>query len=75
MFSLQLTCPELAQLAEVEYETDALGLLIRRCSRCPDDTSCSRSCAARLDRQRGRRALEPGTVLIARSVSSSIARK
>jgi hypothetical protein len=69
MFSMRLTCPELAQPAEVEFETDAIGLLIRRCSGCPSDTSCARSCAARLDRKQGRRLLEPGTVLHARSVA------
>jgi hypothetical protein len=66
MPSYLVTCPEFGHLAEIDLVESPLGLLIQRCSTwrraCHD---CPRTCAARLDRRRGR--LEPGTTLIVRS--------
>ena len=48
-----VTCPETAHLELIEYEDHPLGMLICRCSRFrpPDDITCPRTCAARLDRR------------------------
>jgi hypothetical protein len=48
-----VTCPETAHLELIEYEQEALGLLIAACSRFrpPSALRCPRTCAARLDRR------------------------
>ncbi len=53
MAYLVLTCPETAHLEMIEYEEDALGMLVEACSRFrpPQCVQCPRSCAARLDRR------------------------
>jgi len=53
MICKQVTCPESAHLEMIEFEDSPLGVLITACTRfkpgCP--MSCSRTCAARLDRR------------------------
>ncbi len=48
-----ITCPETAHLELIECEQTPFGLVIARCSRFrPASTvTCSRTCAARLDRR------------------------
>lgn len=64
-----VTCPETAHLEVLEYIDDPLGMLISGCSAFQPEcnVACARLCAARLDRKRGLKRHEPGTVLLARS--------
>jgi hypothetical protein len=52
-----LTCPESVRLALIDCDLSPLGILIRECSLYPCELTCSRECAARLDR-RGLTALD-----------------
>ena len=47
------TCPESAHLEMIEHEDTPCGMLILGCSRFrpPGALACSRTCAARFDRQ------------------------
>lgn len=64
-----VTCPETAHLEQIEYIDSPLGMLIVGCSAFEPACAvrCARTCAARLDRKRGHKRHEPGTVLLARS--------
>lgn len=46
-----VTCPETAHLEEISYVESPLGMLIAGCSRFEDDSTCTRTCAARMDRR------------------------
>ena len=48
-----VTCPETAHLELIEYDDTSCGMLIHSCTRfrAPWALSCSRACAARLDRR------------------------
>lgn len=46
-----VTCPETAHLEEIHYLDSPLGILISACSRLDEDETCTRECAARMDRR------------------------
>jgi hypothetical protein len=76
MSLLMVTCPESAHLETLEVRRDARGLTVLGCSAfgdLPCEVTCERTCVARLnkkhfgERRVERKALPPGTVLLARS--------
>jgi hypothetical protein len=48
-----ITCPDTAQLEEIEYEQSPLGILITGCSRFQPRScvTCDRECARRMNRR------------------------
>lgn len=69
MAVMRVTCPELGHLQTIDIERRGRHLVVLRCSEFGDCLlSCEQTCAARLTaRFTAPKAIDPGTVLVARS--------